>query len=193
MFSPIQSLLINPDNVSPVADSSNSSSASSYFRDPAVLDRVPASMLYLAAIYAAVLSIGLLLTSEPPQEVEEEMSSKQVSINFIYIDIYNIYKIFLVPGGETALRLGISLHRRGPAARLLSALVLQVINFFIYTAIYYICIIINYIYIIQVPLRDGGGRGAEPLEDIRLHTEQQRPDGRDGGECEVTTEGAVCG
>ena len=135
MFSPIQSLLINPDNVSPVADSSNSSSASSYFRDPAVLDRVPASMLYLAAIYAAVLSIGLLLTSEPPQEVEEEKSSKQVSINIIYIDIYNIYKIFLVPGGETALRLGISLHRRGPAARLLSALALQVITFFIYTAI----------------------------------------------------------
>ena len=55
-------------------------------------------MLYLAAIYAAVLSIGLLLTSEPPQEVEEEMSTSQVSINFIYIDIYNIYKIFLVPG-----------------------------------------------------------------------------------------------
>ena len=86
MFSPIQSLLINPDNVSPVSDSSNSSSASSYFTDPAVLDRVPASMLYLAAIYAAVLSIGLLLTSEPPQEVEEEKSSKQVSIN-LYLSI----------------------------------------------------------------------------------------------------------
>ena len=51
----------------------------------------------------------------------------------------------------------------------------------------------NYNYnVIQVPLRDGGGRGAEPLEDIRLHTEQQRPDGRDGGECEVRG-GAVCG
>ena len=93
-------------------------------------------MLHLAAIYAAVLSIGLMLTSEPPQEVEEEKSSKQVSINFIYINIYNIYKMFLVPGGETALRLGISLHRRGPATRLLSALALQVITFFIYTAIY---------------------------------------------------------
>ena len=45
---------------------------------------------------------------------------------------------------------------------------------------------------IQVPLRDGGGRGAEPLEDIRLHTEQQRPDDRDGGEREVRG-GAVCG
>ena len=91
MFSPIQSLLINPDNVSPVSDSSNSSSASSYFTDPAVLARVPASMLYLAAIYAAVLSIGLLLTSEPPQEVEEEEeSSKQVSTN-LYLYRYLHY------------------------------------------------------------------------------------------------------
>ena len=58
MFSPIQSLLINPDNVSPVADSSNSSSASSYFRDPAVLDRVPASMLYLAKAFDTGTNLG---------------------------------------------------------------------------------------------------------------------------------------
>ena len=77
-------------------------------------------------------------------------------------------------------------HKLFPAYAFLGVKLITKLEF-----IYYICIIINYIYIIQVPLRDGGGRGAEPLEDIRLHTEQQRPDGRDGGECQVR--GAVCG
>ena len=66
------------------------------------------------------------------------------------------------------------------------------VKLIIYKIRIYLLYLYNYIYIIQVPLRDGGGRGAEPLEDIRLHTEQQRPDGRDGGECEVRG-GAVCG
>ena len=67
MFSPLQSVLVNPDNLAPGSQSSNSS-VSSYFTDPAVLDNVPPTLLYMAAIYAIISIIGVFITVGPPEE-----------------------------------------------------------------------------------------------------------------------------
>ena len=70
MFSPLQSVLVNPDNLAPGTQSSNSS-VSSYFTDPAVLDNVPPTLLYMAAIYAVLSTIGMTLTVGPPEEEQK--------------------------------------------------------------------------------------------------------------------------
>ena len=65
VFSPLQSYLVNPDNLSP--GSRNDSSVSSYFTNTAVLDNVPPSMLTMAAIYAVLSIIGVSLTVGKPE------------------------------------------------------------------------------------------------------------------------------
>ena len=69
VFSPLQTVLVNPSNVSP---SNSSNSSSSYFTDQAVLDNVPTSLLYMAAIYAVVFIFCLLVTKEAPKEEAKE-------------------------------------------------------------------------------------------------------------------------
>ena len=69
VFSPLQTVLVNPSNVSP---SNSSNSSSSYFTDQAVLDNVPTSLLYMAAIYAVVFILALLVTKEAPKEEAKE-------------------------------------------------------------------------------------------------------------------------
>ena len=91
VFSPIQSLLVNPDNVSPVTNNSTNStgdvSSGSYFTDPEVLDNVPSLLLYMSAIYAVILSIGAVLVVEKDPGKEEKVDLKKKlsdSFSFLY-------------------------------------------------------------------------------------------------------------
>ena len=74
VFSPLQTVLVNPSNVSP---SNSSNSSSSYFTDQAVLDNVPTSLLYMAAIYAVVFFLCLLVTKEAPKEAPKEEAKEE--------------------------------------------------------------------------------------------------------------------
>ena len=79
MFSPLQSFLVNPDNLSPGSQSSNSS-VSSYFTDPAVLDNVPPTLLYMAAIYTVISIIGVSVVVGQPEEENKGRKSEQSSL-----------------------------------------------------------------------------------------------------------------
>ena len=61
VFAPLQSILVNPNNIAPEVSNQTSSSVSSYFTDPSVLDNVPSLMLYLTAIYATIFTLGMFL------------------------------------------------------------------------------------------------------------------------------------
>jgi len=61
LFIPLQTLLINPSNISPVQDG-NSSSA--YFMEEEVLNNFPSAFLYLGVIYTAIFIVGIILTVE---------------------------------------------------------------------------------------------------------------------------------
>ena len=65
VFSPLQSLLVNPANIPPtssnITNTTEEMSSSSYFTDPEVLANVPLLLLYMVALYAVILSIGVLL------------------------------------------------------------------------------------------------------------------------------------
>ena len=77
VFAPLQSVLVNPENVAP--DSSNiTANVSSYFTDQHVLDNVPHLMLYLTAIYAVVYTVGLVLVVGAPSP---DSSSTQLKIS----------------------------------------------------------------------------------------------------------------
>ena len=79
VFSPLQSVLVNPDNLAPGSRNDTDSSVSSYFTDPAVLDNLPPTMLTMAAIYAILSIIGVSLTVGPPVD-EKSMASKKLSL-----------------------------------------------------------------------------------------------------------------
>ena len=79
VFSPLQSVLVNPDNLAPGSRNDSDSSVSSYFTDPAVLDNLPPSMLTMAAIYAVLSIIGVSLTVGPPED-EKSKASKKLSL-----------------------------------------------------------------------------------------------------------------
>ena len=79
VFSPLQSVLVNPDNLAPGSRNDSDSSVSSYFTDPAVLDNLPPTMLTMAAIYAILSIIGVSLTVGPPED-EKSMASKKFSL-----------------------------------------------------------------------------------------------------------------
>ena len=70
VFAPIQSVLVNPSNIAP--EGSNRSESSSYFTDRSVLANTPPALLYLAAIYLGLLSIGIIITREKPSEAQKE-------------------------------------------------------------------------------------------------------------------------
>ena len=67
LFSIVQTLSINPDNVSPVP----SGSRYKKFTDPDLLHRVPISFLVLGSIYAVVMFIGSLLITDPPEDYND--------------------------------------------------------------------------------------------------------------------------
>lgn len=72
VFTPLQTLLINPDNISPVIERGENGSAGAYFESQKVLDRLPNAMLYLAAINATLLLIGFLLCVEKGPTVQRD-------------------------------------------------------------------------------------------------------------------------
>jgi len=61
LFIPLQTLLINPDNMAPVQEGNSSSS---YFMEEKVLENFPAAFLYLGCIYTAIFIVGIILTVE---------------------------------------------------------------------------------------------------------------------------------
>ena len=67
VFNNVQTLYINPDNVSPVP----SGSRYKKFTDPDLLHRVPISFLVLGSIYAVVMFIGSLLITDPPEDYND--------------------------------------------------------------------------------------------------------------------------
>eukprot|EP00094_Tigriopus_californicus_P006929 TCALIF_06671-PA protein Name:"Protein of unknown function" AED:0.04 eAED:0.04 QI:0/0.66/0.75/0.75/1/1/4/64/478 len=71
-LSPIQILIVNPDNVSPIKDDS---SEDMFFRDPEVLARVPTLLITLSIVYAVVLFIACLFMFEPASESDEAIES----------------------------------------------------------------------------------------------------------------------
>ena len=64
VFAPLQTFLINPENIKP----ENQTSTSSYFTDPLVLENVPPCFLYLSASYAILFLIGFILCTEAPSK-----------------------------------------------------------------------------------------------------------------------------
>ena len=53
---------------------------SSYFTDPAVLDNVPPTLLYMAAIYAVISIIGVSVMVGPPEEENKGRKTEQSSL-----------------------------------------------------------------------------------------------------------------
>ena len=66
VFSPLQTYIINPNNAPAVKEENGTLS---YFVDEEVLEKIPLCLLYMAAIYAALFTIGILLATEKPKTV----------------------------------------------------------------------------------------------------------------------------
>ena len=49
-----------------------------YFLDQDVLDNIPKTMLYMSAIYGALLVIGLLITTEAPKDDRSQSTEKKL-------------------------------------------------------------------------------------------------------------------
>jgi len=65
VFAPLQTYLINPNNISPVVfNGTNGSSSGSYFTSPEILSNLPNSLLYLSATYASLIAVGFILCTE---------------------------------------------------------------------------------------------------------------------------------
>ena len=90
VFSPLQSLVVNPSNIPPtssnITNATEEMSSSSYFTDPEVLANVPLLLLYTAALYAVILSIGFaLLVEKSPEKKESEDLRKKLSESLSYL------------------------------------------------------------------------------------------------------------
>ena len=90
VFSPLQSLLVNPGNIPPssrnITNTTGEMSSSSYFTDPEVLANVPLLLLYMAAMYAVILSIGVvLLVEKDPGKNESVDLKKKLSESLSYL------------------------------------------------------------------------------------------------------------
>ena len=101
VFSPIQSVLVNPANIPP-ATSSNATeemSSSSYFTDPEVLANVPLLLLYMSALYTVLLSIGVMLLVEKDQGKTETVDLKKKlteSLSYLYHETFPRLDFYLL-------------------------------------------------------------------------------------------------
>ena len=77
VFTPLQTLLINPDNIPPITESSSTNSSSSYFYSEEVLGNIPAYLLYQGGMYALLLTVAILLTVEKPEDETIESDEKE--------------------------------------------------------------------------------------------------------------------
>ena len=105
VFSPLQTVLVNPDNVPPVVvslNNINSTQTSSYFTDENVLGNVPWLMLYLAGMYAVLLNIGFILTVGAPKSESEKNMETRVStrlkniVEYFWTDISGSHNFYLL-------------------------------------------------------------------------------------------------
>jgi len=103
IFTPIQTYLVNPNNIEPVKNDSSMASAS-YFTNPEVLESIPNLFLYMGAIYAIMFIIGIILCSEAPKETQEDEKEDSALIRlkaawkFMYHEAsrsLNFYLLFL--------------------------------------------------------------------------------------------------
>lgn len=99
IFSPLQSLIINPKNLAPTrinitnitATEEVPSTSALYFTDTEVLMNFKNGLLYMSATYTVMLSIGaaLMVEKEPSQvEMERVDLIKKISDSFSYV--YNL-------------------------------------------------------------------------------------------------------
>ena len=84
---------INPEQVLIQTMDCNSTKTGEYFTDAYLLERIPQAMFYLAAVYAALILIGLLMITENPKIKDEEkpkLSSKLIkTFQFLCTKILN--------------------------------------------------------------------------------------------------------
>ena len=94
VFSPLQSILVNSDNIAPVpvqsSENSSLASSSSYFMDETVLNNVPKSLLYLSAIFGSIFMVGIYLVVEDPKtsakkDDEQQKLLQRLKSAWIYI------------------------------------------------------------------------------------------------------------
>ena len=64
VFAPLQTHLINPNNIPPVLNNDTNGSSGTYFTSPEVLSNLPSSLLYLTAIYSGMLVLGCIVCVE---------------------------------------------------------------------------------------------------------------------------------
>ena len=90
----------------------NSTKTGEYFTDAALLARIPQSMLYLAAVYAALIVTGLLMITEKPKTKDYEnpkLASKFIkTLQFLCTKILNtrnFWFLFLSRSSEQALNI----------------------------------------------------------------------------------------
>jgi len=82
VFTPLQTFIINPDNVLPVLNTNNgTNSTEKYFEDPEVLERVPVYLLYISTVYGILSLIGIILCVEKPKESDSsKIKEKKVDV-----------------------------------------------------------------------------------------------------------------
>lgn len=81
VFSPVQTVLVNPLNLKQeIVNTTESStlnytiSTTTYFLNQDVLDNIPNTMLYMSAIYGGLFVIGLIITTEAPKDDRKQNS-----------------------------------------------------------------------------------------------------------------------
>ena len=72
LFAPLQTVIINPSNISPIPEEKTNSS-SSYFESEEVLNNIPVALLYLGCVYAVLFVVGVLLTVEKPRDTKDDI------------------------------------------------------------------------------------------------------------------------
>ena len=83
VFSPVQTVLVNPFNLQQEIVNNTGSislnytiSPATYFLNQDLLDNIPNTMLYMSAIYGALFLIGLLITTEAPKDDTSQSTEK---------------------------------------------------------------------------------------------------------------------
>jgi len=116
VFAPIQTMIINPGNISPVPELETNSS-SSYFKSEEVLSNLPPALLYLGVIYSVLLAIGVILTVE--KESSENNQRVQIldrlrnSFSYLFKETFtrkDFYLLFLTRFLFLAVGCGILAH-----------------------------------------------------------------------------------
>ena len=118
VFAPLQTYLINPNNISPVVfNGTNGSSSGSYFTSPEVLSKVPNSLLYLTAIYTSLLVIGFILCNEKESASSKggKQSIDNLKASFSYLvkvglKSFNFYVLFFTRYCSLTVATGVVIH-----------------------------------------------------------------------------------